>query len=84
MKPNQDKEYRDKISKILVKWSMPTRQIAINEILEELQSAYARGREDIFKVLEDPEGEFYIYDWLTIKDVKRFKELSNLNQKEND
>jgi len=84
MKPNQDKEYRDKISKILVKWSMPTRQIAINEILEELQSAYARGRKDIFKVLEDPEGEFYIYDWLTIKDVKRFKELSNLNQKEND
>jgi len=34
MKEEKYKEIRDKISKILVKWSMPTRQVAINEIME--------------------------------------------------
>lgn len=29
-----DKELRDEISKIFIRWNMPTRQIAISEIIE--------------------------------------------------
>lgn len=40
--PSTEERLREKISKILVKWGMPTRQVAINELLElhraELQS----------------------------------------------
>lgn len=35
-------DLRNEISKILVKWDMPTRQVVINEILELLKAKYIK------------------------------------------
>lgn len=47
---NEQKQLiREKISEILVKWEMPTRQIAINEIVEEFDLAIKQTEERIVK-----------------------------------
>lgn len=45
---HQEKAIREEISKILVKWSMPTRQVAINELL----TLIAQVREETIEEVE--------------------------------
>ena len=47
MGKDTEREIRNKISKILVKWSMPTRQVAINEITTLLSSQRKEWEEKI-------------------------------------
>ena len=46
-RPTGEEELKKKISEIFIKWGLPTRQIAINEILEQLSLAREEGRKEI-------------------------------------
>lgn len=51
--PEQGKDLRKEISEILVKWSMPTRQVAISEIVSLIRQAKLERTEEIREELGD-------------------------------
>lgn len=73
MTPEQKQLIKEKMSKILVKWSMPTRQVAINEIVQEFDLAIKQTEEKIGEKMHEyyigseraddfPDGYKYIYE----------------------
>lgn len=53
MTPEQKQLIKEKMSKILVKWSMPTRQVAINEIVQEFDLVIKQTEERMVEKIEE-------------------------------
>lgn len=60
--PEQGKDLRKEISEILVKWSMPTRQVAISEIVSLIRQAKLERTEEIREYLGKIATEIYPED----------------------
>lgn len=85
MQHNEEGSLKKKISQILVKWEMPTRQVAINEILELISSAYTRGKKEgrkdvlITMLNQWKKQPINFIQEIQLKYIKAFAEENNIN-----